>query len=280
MLQPRPVLPTGHCLHTVTRSTPSISSMSLGLPHDVAHPSFVCDPRQEASRPAWRGIGSVRGLRYRVAKEPAPRPVSQVQAIENYGLVGDRHAHTHSPRHLLVASEVAYRRFDLPDAALRENLLVDFSTKDLCSGDLLRIGPEVVLWLTFHCEPCSLLDRHSPGILKTIGLHRGILARVLRGGTIRDGDKISLVRSSIPAMSNDWDARVLHVVRTVPPGQYITYRQLAGLAGVATAYCRAFPKVLSRLPPEVANRARSAAGPSSGQQWNGNELFDVRAYLD
>lgn len=257
----------------------SISSMPLGLPHDVAHSSFFCDPRYEAPPLAWQSIGSVRGLRYRVAKEPAPRTVSQVQAIENYGLAGDRHARTHSPRQLLVASEVAYRRFNLPDAALRENLLVDFVTEDLRSGDLLRIGPEIVLWLTFHCEPCSLLDRHSPGILKTIGLHRGMLARVLRGGTMRDGDEISLARSSIPAMSNDWDARVLRVVRAVPRGQYITYRQLAELAGVATAYCRAFPKVLSRLPPDVANRARSAASSSSSQQWSGNELFDVRAHF-
>ncbi|MET3465619.1 MOSC domain-containing protein [Variovorax atrisoli] len=253
--------------------------MSLDLPPDVARPSTLGGPLHENSDRSWQKIGSVRGLRYRVAKEPAPRPASQVQAVENYGLVGDRHAHMHSPRQLLIASEDAYQRFDLPEAVLRENLLVDSPTRALCSGNLLRIGRDVVLWLTFHCEPCSLLDRHSPGILKTIGLHRGMLARVLRGGTMRNGDEISLARSSIPTMSNDWDARVLNVVRAVPTGQYITYRQLADLAGVATAYCRAFPRVLSRLPPEVASRARGAANSLPGPQWSGSELFDVRAHF-
>ncbi|MCZ8073931.1 MAG: MOSC domain-containing protein [Paucibacter sp.] len=204
----------------------------------------------------------------------------KLQAMANYGIVGDRHACPHSPRQLLIGGSPAYERFGLADATLRENLRVDFSTADLRSGDLLRLGSEVVLWLTFHCEPCSLLERRQPGIVKTIGKHRGMLARVLRGGTVGLGDGISLTRASVPAISEDWQTRVIGVARAVPAGHFIVYRQLAEMAGVANAYCRAFPKLLSRLPVDVSSRVIGAARSLPGPLWNGAELFDVAQHLD
>jgi hypothetical protein len=236
--------------------------------------------RTESDSIAWRQVGSVLGLYTRATKESAPRRVAEVQAVANYGLVDDRYASPRSPRQLLIAGSAAYERFNLPPAALRENLLVDLSTEDLRSGDLLRVGPHVVLWMTFQCEPCGLLERRCPGTLKAISTQRGMLARVLRSGTMRNGDTVSLVRSAIPIMSNDWRARVLGVMRRVPPGQFILYRQLAELAGVASAYCRAFPRILSKLPADVASRARGAGNPILGQQWSGSELFDVGAHFD
>lgn len=200
--------------------------------------------------------------------------------MANYGILGDRHACPHSPRQLLIAGDATYDTFGLPEATLRENLRVDFSTTDLRSGDLLRIGSEVVLWLTFHCEPCSLLERRHPGTVKTIGKHRGMLARVLRGGSFGVGDEVLLARASLPAISDDWQARVLSVACAVPAGHYIVYRQLAEMAGVANAYCRAFPKVLSRLPVEVSSRVVGAANALPGPQWNGAELFDVAHHFD
>ncbi|WP_367185426.1 MOSC domain-containing protein [Hydrogenophaga sp.] len=227
----------------------------------------------------WRSIGSLIGIYVRLAHEPAPRPVSCIQAIAGYGLAGDRHASPQSPRQLLIAGEVAYQRWALPDAALRENLLVDFSTECLQSGDLVHIGNEVIIWMTFNCEPCSLLERRCPGTLKTIGGLRGMLARVVRGGQIQRGDTIQVYRSSIPPISDDWQSRVLQVARTVPEGHRISFRQLADLAGVPSAYCRAFPRVLSRLPATLANRVASNASASTAKLWTGNELFDVRAHL-
>lgn len=200
--------------------------------------------------------------------------------MTNYGIVGDRHACMHSPRQLLVAGDVAYHRFGLAETILRENLRINCSTADLRSGDLLRVGSEVVLWLTFHCEPCSLLERRHAGIVKTIGQHRGMLARVLRGGTFGVGDEVSLARASLPAISDDWQVRVLGVACAVPAGHYVVYRQLAEMAGVANAYCRAFPKVLSRLPTEVSSRVVGASSNLPGPRWNGAELFDVARHLD
>jgi MOSC domain-containing protein YiiM len=251
--------------------------MNQGL---LIQPSHNSRNQKPIDVPSWQCIGSVQALYSRIAKEPEPRRLLRLDTMTNYGIVGDRHACPHSPRQLLIAGDVAYDRFGLHEATLRENLRVDFSTTDLCSGDLLRIGSDVVLWLTFYCEPCSLLERRHPGILKTVGKHRGILARVLRGGSVSVGDEVSLNRASLPAISDDWQTRVLSVACAVPAGYHIVYRQLAEMAGVANAYCRAFPKVLSRLPVEISSRVVGAANALPGPQWNGAELFDVRTYAD
>lgn len=227
----------------------------------------------------WSPAGQVLALYQRVAKEPAPRRVTQVQAVAHYGLVGDKHALPHSPRQLLLADVATYQDFHLPEAALRENMLIDFSAADLASGTLLRIGAEVVLWITFHCEPCSLLERRCPGTLKAIGQRRGVLARVVRGGVVQQGDAICTAASGMPAISGDWQARVLWVAQSVPAGQHISYRLLAEMAGVASGYCRAFPKVLARLAPEVASRVHSAASAQPGPTWNGAELFDTSGHI-
>ena len=227
----------------------------------------------------WQPIGSLKSLYIRVGKEPAPRLVTSVQAIADFGLAGDKHASPRSPRQLLLAGSIAYQRWGLPPASLRENLLIDFSTERLGSGDLVRIGTEVILWMTFLCEPCSLLERRCPGTLKTIGANRGMLARVLRGGVLRQGDAVAVCRSRAPMFSDDWQDRVLHVARAVPEGFRISYRQLAEMAGVHTSYCRAFPRVLSRLPAAVANRVKSEANMTGVPIWSGAELFDISTHF-
>ncbi len=107
-----------------------------------------------------------------------------------------------------------------------------------------------------------------------------MLARVLRGGTFSMGDSVSLARASLPAMSDEWQARVLGVARAVPAGHYILYRQLAEMAGVANAYCRAFPRLLSKLPADVSSRIVGVANALPGPRWSGVELFNVLHCLD
>lgn len=239
-------------------------------------------PSRASSRlhAAWQPLGTLQSLRIRAGKEPAPRAVTTAQAVAGFGLAADRHASPLSPRQLLLAGSPAYQRWGLAPASLRENLLVDFSTAQLDSGDLVRIGSEVILWITFVCEPCSLLERRCPGTLKTIGADRGMLARVLQGGALRQGDAIAVCRGAAPVFSDDWRERVLQVVRAMPTNCAISHRQLAQLAGVHTAYCRAFPRVLSRLPADVASRVGGEAGKNAASAWSGAELFDISARLN
>jgi MOSC domain-containing protein YiiM len=227
----------------------------------------------------WRSIGSVQQLYIRDRQSAKPRPVAEALAITDAGLQDDRHANPLSPRQLLIAGADTYRDLHLPAAVLRENLLIDFPTTQLSSGSLLRVGQELVLWITFQCEPCALLDRRQPGVVKALGGRRGVLARVLRGGSVRIGDPVSHLASSIPPMSDAWQDRVVQVMRHVPHGKVLEYGQLADLAGVAKSYCRAFPRLLANRCPELAQRAQSGTRLSAEQGWRGTELFDVRAYL-
>lgn len=228
---------------------------------------------------AWRKLGTLKALHIRPQDSKAPLRIKQVRAIAHVGLERDRHADPTSPRQLLIAGSLVYQELNLSATVLRENLLLDFPTEQLASGDLLRIGTDVVLWLTFQCESCNHLERHQPGVVKALGNRRGMLARVVSGGMIKEGDRVQSTRSLIPPISNDWKERVLAVMRAVPPGYVIEYRQLAELAGVAKAYCRAFPRVLSKLPPEVASRAQAGGLPKDATKWQASELFDVQPYL-
>ncbi|MBT9494345.1 MAG: MOSC domain-containing protein [Paucibacter sp.] len=227
----------------------------------------------------WRSIASVQQLYIRDRQSAKPRPVAEALAITDAGLRGDRHANPLSPRQLLIASADTYRDLRLPAAVLRENLLIDFPTQQLASGSLLRVGRELVLWITFQCEPCTLLDRRQPGVVKALDGRRGVLARVLRGGTVRVGDPIHHFASSIPPMSDAWQDRVVQVMREVPQDKMLEYGQLADLAGVAKSCCRAFPRLLANRCPELAQRAQSGTRLSPEQGWRGSELFEVRNYL-
>lgn len=225
--------------------------------------------------PAWRRLGAVVGLRIRWEGSCEPREIDQLVAVAGFGLQGDKHAHPLSPRQLLLAGSDVYRDLSLKAMTLRENLLVDFSTEQLMSSVLLKVGPEVVLWLTFQCEACGHLEHRHPGVVKSINGRRGMLARVLRGGRLSVGDEVSHRASEIPPISSVWQERISSVLHRVPASKRVEYRQLARLAGVPKAYCRVFPKILSQLPPAVAIRAQAGTVARTEEQWAGEEVFDV-----
>lgn len=222
-------------------------------------------------------IGCIESLALRRAASVAPARAAQVRAIAHAGLSGDMYADPLSPRQLLLAGSAVYRAFALPAHALRENLLVDLDTAQLQSGTVLQIGDAVLLRLMFQCEACGHLDAYQPRLSVRIGARRGMLARVIRGGSIHPGDRIRDMGRLLPAWSDDWRARVVQVLDAVPPGAVITYKRLAHLAGVAATYCRAFPRVIAQLGPDYAAKAVSAQIiPAAGAppRWDGSGLFD------
>lgn len=224
---------------------------------------------------AWRRLGAVVGLRIFPEGSSDPQEVDQLLAVAGFGLYEDMHAHPLSPRQVLLAGSDVYRDLGLKAMTLRENLLLDFSTQWLGSSALLKVGPEVVLWLTFQCEACGHLEHRHPGVVKSINGSRGMLARVLRGGRMSIGDDIHHCTSAIPGISSVWQERIAGVLHHVPAGKRVEYRQLARLAGVPKAYCRVFPKILSQLPPAVAARAKAGTVAQTDERWTGEELFDV-----
>lgn len=202
--------------------------------------------------------------------------VTSLEAIAGHGLAGERHADPLSPRQVLLAGASAYARHALEPHALGENLLFDGETKALRSGQLLQVGGQAVLWLSFHCEACGQLDRIRKGLAKAVGIHgdqrRGMLARVLHGGVIHTGDAIVLRGDTLPGWSDDWRERVATVLARVPDGMVVDYRQLARLAGLQTSYCRAFPKIARERG--LAHKAVTTGSAPGLPRWQGSELFD------
>ena len=241
------------------------------------HRATEADISDDVAR--WRGVGKVLALRMRDKTADHPRAVGELVAVEGHGLQGDKYSNALSPRQLLLAGIDVYLDLALNPMTLRENLLVSFSTAALASSGLLKVGRDVVLWMTFQCEACGHLEHRRPGIVRSIGKRRGMLARVLRGGVILPGDGVSYAESRIGSISDRWQDRIAGVLQRVPEGKCLEFRQLALLAGVPKAYCRVFPKILSQLPPWMAGRAQAGSVADVGQRWTGAELFDVSASM-
>jgi MOSC domain-containing protein YiiM len=220
--------------------------------------------------------GYVKALATRAPGTRTPAAVGSAQALAGHGLQGDKHADPLSPRQVLLASAAVYTDLSLPAHALGENLLLDADTAALASGTVLRIGDDVILRLMFQCEACGYLDAYRAGVSARIGRRRGILARVLAGGTIHPGDRIADMDGAYPAWDDDWRVRVAQVLRAVPNGMVVSYAQLARLAGVQSTYCRAFPRLVKSQG--FAGKAVPAQAAAGLRCWDGRGLFGDADY--
>ncbi|QGZ38474.1 hypothetical protein IP92_01199 [Pseudoduganella flava] len=267
---PAPALPSASAVDTVSPSLGAEAALQPPAMETLFPPAAAAPLRS----PSGAAIGTVRGLALRGAGARAPVPVELACADAGLGFGGDVHADPLSPRQLLLAGAPAYTRHGLAPLTLRENLLLDIDTAALASGTLLRVGSQAVLWLTFHCEACNYLDARHPGIAQRIGRGRGVLARVVRGGTIRVGDPVVLLPGSCPVWSDDWRERVAAILARVPAGMVVEYRHLARLAGIQPVYCRTFPRLTRTLG--YAHAATPMFGQPELPRWAGHALFDVQ----
>lgn len=220
-------------------------------------------------------IGHVKALAVRRSRKESPSTVAVAEAITGLGLSEDMHSDPLSLRQILLVGERAYEDLGLPPLALRENILLDFDTSNLSSGTVLRIGQDVLLWLTFQCEACGHLNSHHSGLSKVIGARRGMLARVLNGGWIRTGDAVRNLGQLLPKWPDDWRERVRMVLDAVPLTDVIEYKQLARLAGVPSSYCRVFPRVTREFGKSYSNKAVSVQSKTPKSRWQGASLFDL-----
>jgi MOSC domain-containing protein YiiM len=159
-------------------------------------------------------IGSV--LQINVSPGGIPkRPISEA-AVTAEGIRGDRWAHPDihgGPNQALLVitsegiDELIAQGYPLFPGALGENLTtLGLDRRLLRAGQRFRAG-EVFIELTKRRAPCATLNVYGPGIQHAIfdsqvkagdpssprwGLS-GFYARVLRAGTIRPGDPITLV---------------------------------------------------------------------------------------
>ncbi len=128
---------------------------------------------------------------FRAPKKRLPMEVlSEVRAVGDKGLEGCAHGRPVSKRQVLLMDRETLEAMDLQPGVIRENITTDgLNVNSLEVGQLLRIG-EARLEVSAVCTPCDQMEAIRPGLRKELWGRRGMLCRVLDGGTIRRGDLI------------------------------------------------------------------------------------------
>ena len=126
--------------------------------------------------------------------------VPQVRAVERHGLEGDVSFGSARRQILLVDTEMLARH-RLEPGWIRENVTVTgFRVNDLCPGTRLGVGAAVIE-ITSDCAPCEYLDSIRPGLRGPMEGQRGVLASVVKSGTIQVGDSLQVLP---PPASGSW----------------------------------------------------------------------------
>ena len=123
--------------------------------------------------------------------------VSDIEAVANVGLSGDRYAEKSKPKSAITLIEIEALRaakrdhdFEISHLASRRNLLTESVPLNHLVDREFTVG-EVRLRGVELCEPCGYLEKMtSKGAIKAL-LHRGGLrAEIVESGKISVGDKV------------------------------------------------------------------------------------------
>lgn len=119
-------------------------------------------------------------------------PVQSCQAVEGKGLAEDI-SFGRSKRQVLLIEAETLQGFGIQPGDVRENVTVaGLALTPLAPSTRLAAG-EAVLEVIELCAPCSRMDEVRPGLQDELRDRRGILARVVQGGSIRVGDPIAVL---------------------------------------------------------------------------------------
>jgi len=118
-------------------------------------------------------------------------------SLDAKGVLEDKYYNKDVQRSVLLATTQSYELalshgIKAPYSALGENILMDYNPYHLEEGQQLQIG-DLILEISQHCTLCqsfAKIDTKLPEILKN---DRGVFAKVIRAGSIHQGDNIYLL---------------------------------------------------------------------------------------
>ena len=156
-------------------------------------------------------VGRIDWIGIRPEKRGIVSVVDSVEVSEKEGLIGDHYSgHSDGPakgkRHItLIQAEhlpaiASYVGRDAVDPAeLRRNIVVSGLNLLTLKNQQFQTG-DVILEYTGECHPCTKMEvALGPGGYNAVRGHGGITARVIRGGMIRIGDAVTVIRQRMLA---------------------------------------------------------------------------------
>lgn len=131
------------------------------------------------------------GHLFRAPKKHLPmQEAESVEALADVGFAGCAHARKGSKRQVLLVDQETLDAMDLMPGVIRENITtVGLNVNGLALEEHLRVGG-VLLQVAAVCTPCDELEKVRPGLRRELYGRRGMLCRVVEGGSIRTGDAI------------------------------------------------------------------------------------------
>jgi MOSC domain-containing protein YiiM len=119
--------------------------------------------------------------------------LQEVRAVREVGFEGCAHARPGGKRQVLLVDRETLEAMNLTPGILRENITTDgLNVNGLEAGQQLRIG-ETRMEVSSVCTPCDEMEKIRQGLRKELWGRRGMMCRVLEGGTIRRGDAIEKI---------------------------------------------------------------------------------------
>lgn len=131
---------------------------------------------------------------FRAPRKRSPmEELSEVPAVANSGFQGCAHARPGGKRQVLLVDLETLEAMNLRPGIIRENVTTEgLNVNGLKLGEQLQMGG-VRLEVSAVCTPCDQLEKVRPGLRRELWGRRGMLCRVITGGTVRRGDSIERV---------------------------------------------------------------------------------------
>lgn len=123
---------------------------------------------------------------------------NHVTVRSNFGIVGDYRSEPFQLGQItLIEAEaidaVSYKLgYDIPEGASRRQIMVKGIKLNNLIGSNLRIG-QILVRVETKCKPCRKMEKNiGPGAESAMDDRGGIRCRIIKGGEIQVGDKITV----------------------------------------------------------------------------------------
>jgi MOSC domain-containing protein YiiM len=157
---------------------------------------FECIEARQESRNLYAVTARIVSIQLCPGHREPMQQVPTANLLEGVGIDGDKHASAASNRQVLLADKEALDAVAVLPGVIKENVTVEgVDVMGLPAGTRLRLGRSAVLEITAICEPCFRMDEIRDGLRAELEGRRGMVSRVVEGGSISVGDAITIERS-------------------------------------------------------------------------------------